>query len=105
MVEAYFMTQDWFNQVAKSALCDPETLEATYDIACSLIRREVPGDFVEAGVYAGAHCAVMAQAIRDVEAEFSFGPLGIHVQNYKSGKRVHLFDSFTGIPQHGQNDI
>jgi O-methyltransferase len=88
------MTQDWFNEVAKSALCDPETLEATYDIAVALIRRDISGDFVEAGVYAGAHCAVMAKVIMNHMEGIGYIP-----------RRVHLFDSFSGIPPHGPNDI
>ncbi len=94
------MTKEWFDQVAKSALCDPETLEATYDIATALIAHEIPGDFVEAGVYAGAHCAIMAAAIRRYTA---YGTEEERECALK--KRVHLFDSFAGIPPHGPNDI
>ncbi len=95
------MTREWFNQVAKSALCDPETLEATYDIATSLIAREIQGDFVEAGVYAGAHCAVMAKAMLDY-ADLAFDS-GWDIKTLP--RHVHLFDSFAGIPPHGPNDI
>jgi hypothetical protein len=88
------MTQEWLKQVAGSALCYIETLEATYDIATALIRRGIPGDFVETGVFAGAHCAVMAKAIMDWENNPEL-----------KTRRVHLFDSFTGIPQAGPLDI
>jgi O-methyltransferase len=72
------------DQIAKSALAHRETVEATYDIACTCIERDVPGDFVECGVYAGAQCAVMALAL-------------LH-HGAPGGRRVHLFDSFEGLP-------
>ncbi len=94
------MNKQWFDQVAQSALCDPETLEATYDIATALIRREIVGDFVECGVYAGAQCAIMAAAIRRYTA------YGTEAERECAlNKRIHLFDSFAGIPPHGPNDI
>ncbi len=65
------------------------TLTATFELAKSLVDREVPGDFVECGVYAGAECAVMAQAL---------------VVTGARDRRVHLFDSFQGIPQPGPED-
>jgi|SRR5882672_2209723 len=101
------MTQDWFNQVSKSALCDPETLEATYDIATAILSRGVPGDFVECGVFAGAHCAVMAKAMMDYDMRVRANErpdVRSHARDLR-GMRVHLFDSFTGIPPHGPNDI
>jgi len=73
-----------------SGLGDLESFEATYDLCCSLIRRNIPGDFVECGVYAGAHCAIMAAALCDLNAEWN--------------RRVHLFDSFEGIPLAGPED-
>jgi len=97
------MTKQWFDEVAKSALCDPETLEATYDIATALLNRGVPGDFVECGVYAGAQCAVMARAMAD-HADMCFDN-GYDLGGTMLARRVHLFDSFAGIPPHGPNDI
>jgi hypothetical protein len=96
------MTQEWLKQVAGSALCYIETLEATYDIATSLLARSVPGDFVECGVFAGAHCAVMAKAILDWNEQCWIDGYEEHVSRQA---RVHLFDSFTGIPQAGPKDI
>ncbi|MGH7484319.1 MAG: TylF/MycF/NovP-related O-methyltransferase [bacterium] len=77
------MTREWFDRVRKVGLGDTETFEATYDIARLACDRQIPGDFVECGVYAGAQIALMAQAIIDSGAQ---------------GKRVHLFDSFAGLP-------
>ncbi len=80
----------WLRRVAVSMLGEYPTLTATFELAKSLIDREVPGDFVEAGVYAGAEVAVMAKAIMFTGA---------------TGRRVHLFDSFQGIPQPGPEDL
>ncbi len=107
------MTRDWLYNVAQSGLGDLETFEATYDICRAVLARDVPGDFVECGVYAGAQCAVMAIALLD---HFYGGEMG---EDYVSswhdrknnfvvtaaiGRRVHLFDSFAGIPAPGKHD-
>lgn len=57
---------------------------------CKLaIAEGIPGDFVECGVNAGAHPACMAYVSR----------------KYDHGRRkVHLFDSFEGLPQAGLDD-
>lgn len=88
------MTVEWLNEVSRSVLGYKESMEATYDICRSVLARDVPGDFVECGVYAGAQAAVMARAIMD------------HVRTdetelrrlLQEGRRVHLFDSFQGLP-------
>ncbi len=72
------------DDVCQSALAHRETVEATYDLARVCLERRVPGDFVECGVFAGAQCAAMAKAMLD------WGTI--------TGKRVHLFDSFQGLP-------
>jgi len=72
-----------------SMLGEYETLVATFELAKSLIVRGVPGDFVECGVYAGAEVAVMAKALMICSG---------------NGRRVHLFDSFQGIPEPGRED-
>ena len=82
----------WFDNVALGALCSKATLKNTYDLAQLAIRNRIPGDFVECGVYGGAQCAVMARAIMDNE-------------HRAFARRVHLFDSFTGIPKPGPNDL
>lgn len=76
----------------------PSTIEATYEIAKMAIELGIPGDFVECGVFAGSQSAAMARAIMD---------------NWKANanpcfprpeRRVHLFDSFIGIPASGPED-
>lgn len=91
------MNQAWLKEVALSGLGDTETFEATYDICRALLDRGVPGDFVECGVYAGAHPAIMAKAIVDHHDQ-------PHVSGWPTSRRVHLFDSFEGIPKGGPED-
>lgn len=61
----------------------------TIDLCKRTIRDNIPGDFVECGVNAGGHPAVMAY----VSTEYG-----------QSKRRVHLFDSFEGLPMAGPDD-
>ena len=84
----------WMENVALAALSSKQTLQATYDLARAAIRSGVPGDFVECGVFGGAQCAVMARALM------------LSAQNGEPiTRRVHLFDSFAGVPAPGEHDI
>lgn len=95
------MTTEWLKKVHASALCSIETLEATYDICRSAIERNVLGDFVECGVYAGSHPSVMARAITDC----CMPELATFDEHRNSWfRRIHLFDTFNGIPQCGEHD-
>lgn len=82
--------EGWLDRVTFSTLGRRATVSATFDLATALIARGVPGDFVECGVYAGGECAVMAKAI---------------MTSGQTGRRVHLFDSFQGIPRPGPEDL
>lgn len=78
------------DEIAAHAIAVPWAVNSTYRLAMSLIADNIPGDFVECGVYAGAHPAAMAKAIYDAKA---------------TGRKVHLFDSFQGIPMTGPKDL
>lgn len=95
-------TKEWLDDVVQSALCSRFTLNSTYNAASQLIVDGVPGDFVECGVWAGANSAAMARAIWDAgELQFTkVRPGGLVVEK----PRVHLFDSFEGIPAAGPHD-
>ncbi len=80
-----------------------ETLRATYDIAAALIANGVQGDFVECGVYAGGECAAMALAIMEGKRMWVQDPRGMSTPLWAE-RRVHLFDSFQGMPQCGPED-
>lgn len=83
------------------ALSSRQTLQASYDVARLAIERGIPGDFVECGVFAGAQCAAMALAIYEHEGQIS-GTTSEWSQ--RGTRRVHLFDSFAGVPEPGQYD-
>lgn len=69
-------------------LGNPPTLVTTMELARRAIIEEVPGDFVECGVFAGSHPAVMARELMWSNEQ----------------RLVHLFDSFQGIPHAGPKD-
>lgn len=85
------------DSIASLALARRETVEQSYRMAADVIKRGVSGDFVECGVFAGAQCAAMAKAICDDREE----RLGI---GGMPKRRIHLFDSFQGIPEPGPHD-
>lgn len=89
-------------EIAKSALSHTTTVFASYRMALDCLETGIPGDFVECGVYAGSQAAAMALAITEyglrlkhTDAEF---------ESYMT-RRVHLFDSFEGIPLAGPQDL
>jgi hypothetical protein len=99
-------------EIAKRAYSSRETVQASYDIARAAIDNNVLGDFVECGVGAGANAAAMALAIERMrnygvckaELMCETNPAGFEPLDNGS-RRVHLFDSFTGIPQAGPEDV
>jgi O-methyltransferase len=94
---------DWLDNVSLAALSSKETLLTTFDLARIVIERGIPGDFVECGVYGGAQCAVMARAIMGrIEIEDSRWKQGDKIP--RQNRRVHLFDSFAGVPAAGPHD-
>lgn len=95
------LTNEWFEMVCQSALGHRTSQEETYDLARLVLQRGIPGDFVECGVYAGASCALMAQAL--IDAEYSDRST-VPYDYSRSNRRVHLFDSFAGIPPPGPHD-
>jgi len=79
-----------FKRISQSALGWTTSVEQTYDAARLAIESSIPGDFVECGVYAGAQAALMALALCD---------------GLVKGRRVHLYDTFAGIPKPGRQDF
>src|ERR1700690_3931702 len=93
------MTPELFEDICLSALGHRTSQEATYGLARLALQRGVHGDFVECGVYAGASCALMAHALMDHNIKS-----GRENWGNEHGRRVHLFDSFNGIPVPGEYD-
>jgi O-methyltransferase len=105
-------TPEFIDSLTPHCLGHRDWLFATYMLARDVIDRNVRGDFVECGVYAGAHCAVMARVIaeatvegRDSEGAFGKTPIEAYIGEYPNKRRVHLFDSFQGIPAVGPEDL
>ncbi len=103
------MTREWFEKVAYHSLGWRTSQEMTYDIAKLALERGIPGDFCECGVYAGASSALMARAIMDLnDSRWGYWDGSDkpprYLDNVPSSRRVHLFDSFTGIPAPGPHD-
>lgn len=90
----------WLDNVSLAALSTRDTVKSSYDIARWTIANNIPGDFVECGVFGGAQCAAMARAIMDAHlaADGNHAAPGYHM------RRVHLFDTFDGIPAPGEHD-
>lgn len=61
----------------------------TIEMSEYCITNKIPGDFVECGVFAGAQTGLMGMTLK------AYGV---------SDKRIHLFDSFEGIPEAGPKD-
>lgn len=61
----------------------------TINLGKRALAENVPGDFVEAGVNSGGHPALMSYVLR------TYGG---------TGRKVHLYDSFQGVPVCGPDD-
>ena len=86
-------TQATFKACSWASLCRPDVLWTTYYLSVMLIDLGVEGDFAECGVFAGTHPAMMARAIMDRVPPSQY-----------SRYKVHLFDSFEGLPANSDQD-
>lgn len=77
------------NKVKGAALCRIPTLYNTLSMTEKVVHDKIEGDFVECGVFAGAQVAIMALTLQAMG---------------EKGRRVHLYDSFEGIPEAGPED-
>lgn len=62
----------------------------TYRASKFLIANEVPGAFVESGVFKGAQCVLVALTLRYLGAD---------------DRSIYLYDTFFGMPEPGKNDF
>jgi hypothetical protein len=76
------------DSMAALVLTERATLDFSFILAQWCIENGVNGDFVECGVFAGSQCAAMAYAC----------------QKHDDNRKIHLFDSFEGVPEAGPND-
>ncbi|HAK44962.1 MAG TPA: macrocin O-methyltransferase [Spirochaeta sp.] len=54
-----------------------------------IVANDIPGDLVECGVWKGGSCMLMALALKELGA---------------AERRIHLYDTFEGMPEPGDND-
>lgn len=76
------------NQITQGAYATRGMVQKTFELTQDLIKRDVPGDFVECGVAFGAQIGAMAYACQMMGVKRTF----------------HLYDSFEGIPLAGPKD-
>lgn len=81
---------DWIdNNVAWCSRSHGETLHTTFGMVSEVLGKNIPGCFVECGTFAGSHPAVMAYACTRAGMR----------------RKIHLFDSWEGIPHAGPRDV
>jgi predicted O-methyltransferase YrrM len=64
-------------------MTSPERCRHLWDASKQVLDENIPGCFVECGVWKGGSSAIMAQAIKHAKQE----------------RHIHLFDSFEGLPE------
>ena len=83
--------EEFLRGVAQSAFSNVNTLRASYLMARDVVARDIPGDFVECGVAAGANAAMLGRTLQET------GP------TYRN-RKLHLFDTFSGVPAPSAED-
>jgi O-methyltransferase len=84
----YFGLPEPFRTVRPHSLLSYINLFFLQELAQRLEREEIPGDFVECGVYRGG----------------SAGVLGYEARRSKFGRKLWLYDSFAGMPETMEKD-
>ena len=88
-IQARFSRSERLIQTAAiGSLATHKRLRGVVKVASSAAARNLPGCFVECGVYKGGSAAVVCSCLWKTDP----------------GKPVHLFDVFTGMPKPGDND-
>ena len=77
-------------QISTHTMTRPVRAKALWNLCRDTLRAGVPGDFVECGVWRGGSAGLMAVTLR----RFDKG----------TRRRLHLFDSFEGLPEPGTED-
>lgn len=84
----YFGLPEPFRTVRPHSLLSYINLFFLQELAQRLEREEIPGDFVECGVYRGG----------------SAGVLGYEAKRSKFSRKLWLYDSFAGMPETMEKD-
>jgi O-methyltransferase len=75
-------------QVRRHTMTTAERSRTLWDLCQKVLEQNVPGVFVECGVWRGGSAAIM----------------GLAAQNRSPIRPLHLFDSFEGLPEPGPED-
>jgi len=75
----------------KFTMVKNQNLKLLYDLVSEVVKRRMPGDIVECGVWNGGSAAIMGAAIME-------DPIKIQ------SRKIWLFDSFEGLPPPGDRD-
>jgi len=78
------------HRISNHTMTRPERAKALWKLCRDTLGAEVPGDFVECGVWLGGSAGLMAVALGQFEKE--------------TPRKLHLFDSFEGLPAPGLED-
>lgn len=69
-------------------MTNPTRCRVLWDLSKEVLNRNIPGAFVECGVWKGGSSAVM----------------GLAIQHARQSRNLHLFDSFEGLPEPTEKD-
>ena len=73
------------NTVKPYTLCDPQRIKSLINLSEYVNSRGIEGDFVECGTYKGGVSAVLSKYMG-------------------AGRRLHMYDSFEGLPETSEED-
>ena len=75
-----------YRRVQPCTMVDLIRLYALYQAVKYIVTHDLPGDFVECGVYKGGACMLMAMTLRACGA---------------ADRRIWMYDTFAGMPEPG----
>ncbi len=78
-----------YEKVKPYSLVELERSYALYQSVLYIIRNQIPGDFVECGVWKGGSCMLIALTL---------------LKENSGSRRIWLYDSFEGMPKPGDQD-
>jgi predicted O-methyltransferase YrrM len=80
---------DMFQDCAPYTLTSPERMYALYQGVKHVVARDIPGEFVECGVWRGGSCMLMAKTL---------------LEHGAGDRTIRLYDTFTGMTEPGEVD-
>ncbi len=76
--------------IKRNTMTTPIRCKKLWDLCSDVLRAQVPGDFVECGVWRGGSAGIMAQVLMKYDSS--------------GARNLHLFDSFEGLPEPTEED-